>query len=356
MNRVTVDNLISKFSADVGLDLGTSSTPIIVCGTNIKLREPSYIAIDLKRKKVIAIGHEAKVMYGRSHKGIDVIRPVKNSVIGNFEMATALIETLMRRIKHYGLFRPRVMVGIPGDISEVERRAVQEAVRIAGARVVYLIEQSIASAVGVDLPLLESRGNVILDLGGGTSEVSVISYGGIVISRSLKLAGEKLDEAIQAMVRKKYNLLIGDNTAEEIKIAIGSAIPPGSNLRVVVKGRDLTSGLPRGVAISSEDVYECMQEGIRNILELVRNCLESTPAELTGDIIDSGIVMTGGLSQLNGLDTVLSKALNLDCHVVPDPTFCVARGIWKIFRDERLMSAIFKKQRKAMYREMSDYS
>lgn len=346
---------MSRFSADVSMDIGTSNSLIIVRGTDVKLREPSFVAYDVKKKKVIAVGHEAKVMYGRSHKEIEIIRPIKDSVIGNFEMATAMIDFFMKRIKQRVIFKPRVMVGVPTDISEVERRAVHEAVRLAGARTIYLVEQSLASAIGIDLPVMETRGHMILDLGGGKSEISVISYGGIVLSRSIKIAGEKLDEAIQAMVRKKYNLLIGDITSEEVKIAIGSAVAPEKIIRAIVKGRDMTSGLPRAIHITNEDVYESMQENIRSIVELVKTGLESTPPELIGDIIDYGILMTGGLSQLKGIDTILSKSLKLTCKVIQDPSLCVVRGLAKIFKEPRLMTEIFKKRKRAIYREQAEY-
>jgi rod shape-determining protein MreB and related proteins len=342
MFRLTFDNILSRFSADVGIDLGTSNTPIIVKGTGVRLREPSYVAYDLEKKKIIAIGHEAKVMYGRNHRTIEIIRPIKDGAIGNFEMASSMLEFMLRRIKNYGLFRPRIMIGVQTNSSEVERRAIQEAARLAGARVVYIIKHPIAAALGADIAILDSKGAMILDLGGGTSEVTVISLGGIVASRSSTIAGEKMDEAVQSMARKKYNLLIGEITAEEIKIKLGSAIPFEPAVSALVKGRDLASGLPRAVQMSSEDIYECLQESIAAIVELIKNCLESTPPEIMGDIIDSGIMITGGLSQLNGLDICLSKSLGLPCHVATDPAFAVARGIERILKEDRLMKALVK--------------
>ena len=346
MNHLRFDNILSKFSADVGIDLGTSNTPLIVKGTGVKLMEPSFISYDVKKKKIIAVGNDAKAMYGRNHSNIQIVRPVKDSVIGNFEMASAMIEYMLRRIKNYGLFRPRVMIGVPTYVSEVERKAIQEAARLAGARVVYIIDQPIAAALGAGLPIMESRASTVLDLGGGTSEISVVSLGGIVVSRSTKVAGEKMDEAVQSMVKRKYNLLIGENTAEEIKILVGRALPATGPARALVKGRDLTNGLPRAAYVGSDDVFEALKECVQGMAELVKNCLEFTPPELMGDIIDQGIVMTGGLSQLPGLDEVFAQYLKIPFKVAQDPSFCVARGIEKTLKDPRLMENIFRSRKK----------
>jgi rod shape-determining protein MreB and related proteins len=342
MFHLTFDNVLSRFSADVGIDLGTSNTPVIVKGTGVRLREPSYVAYDLEKKRIIAIGHEAKIMYGRNHRTIEIIRPIKDGAIGNFEMASSMLEFMLRRIRNHGFLRPRIMIGVQTNSSEVERRAVQEAARIAGARVIYVIKHPLAAALGADIPILDSRGAMILDLGGGTTEVTVISLGGIVASRSSTIAGEKMDEAVQSMTRKKYNLLIGEITAEEIKMKLGSAIPMAPSLCANVKGRDLASGLPKAIQMNSEDVYDCLQESLSAIIELIKNCMESTPPELLGDIIDSGIMMTGGLAQLNGLDVFLTNAMGLPCHVAPDPAFAIARGIEKILKEGRLMQALIK--------------
>ncbi|MDQ7822434.1 MAG: rod shape-determining protein [Candidatus Eremiobacteraeota bacterium] len=351
MNNITMDTIMSRFSADVGIDLGTATTCVVARGTGVKLCEPSYVAYDIKKKKIIAIGRDAKVMFGRHHGNIQIIRPIKDGVIGNFEMASLFIEFLMRRIKNYGFLRPRVMLGVPADISEVERRAVQEAIRIAGARTVYLVEQPIAAAIGADVPIMESYGCVVLDLGAASSKVSVISLGGIVMSRSTPFASEKMDEAIQTMVRKKFNLLIGDNTSEDLKVNIGAALQLDEPIKVTVKGRDLTSGLPRAIYINSDDINECLIESIRSIVDLVKNCIEFTPPELMGDIIDKGVVMTGGGAMLQGLDVLLTHALKLKCRVPPEPAFCVARGIERIFKDQRLMNAIFKQKKGKISRQ-----
>jgi rod shape-determining protein MreB and related proteins len=346
MFRLTLDNILSRFSADVGIDLGTSSTPIIVKGTGVRLREPSYVAYDHEKKKIIAIGNEARAMYGRNHRTIEVIKPIKDGAIGNFEMASSMLEFMLRRIRNHGFFRPRIMIGVQTNSSEVERRAVQEAARLAGARVIYVIKHPLAAALGANISVMDSRGAMMLDLGGGSTEVTVISLGGIVASRSSTIAGEKMDEAVQALARKKYNLLIGELTAEEIKIRLGSAIPLDPPITALVKGRDLASGLPRGVSMNSDDIYECLQESITAIIELIRNCLESTPPEIIGDIIDSGIMMTGGMAQLKGLDTFLSRSLGLPCQVTNDPEFTIARGIEKVLKEDRLLKALILNEKK----------
>jgi len=346
MNTLLMDTIMSTFSLDVGIDLGTSNTPLIVKNSGVKLREPSYIAMDLKKKRIIAIGHEARLMFGRNHNTIQIMRPVKDSVISNFEMASAMMEHMLKRIKSYGFFRPRIMIGIPSGVSEVERRALQEAARLAGGRVVYLVDQPIAAAIGAELPIMDSRGSMLLDLGGGTSEISVLTLGGIVVSRSSRTAGEKMDESIKAMVRRNYNLLIGDITSEEIKCQIGSAIPLDEPVEVIVKGRDLASGLPRALKVSSDDVYEALRDNINSIIDLIKNCIEWTPPELIGGMLDAGIIMTGGLSQLRGLDRALTRILRIPFRIAPDPTFCVARGIEKIFNDQYIMNTIFEKRKR----------
>lgn len=341
MHFLLLDQFLSNFSSDIGIDLGTANTPVLVRGRGVRLREPSYVAIDREKSRVIAVGNEAKMMYGKTPKHISVIRPVRDGVIANFEIAEEMMKHLLKRLNNQALLRPRVIVGVPSDVSAVERRAVNEAARQAGARVAYIIEQPLAAAIGAGLPVLEPRGNMVVDIGGGTSEAAVISLGGVVISKSIRIAGDEMDEVIVSHIRKTHNLLIGERTAEEVKIDVGSAVPPDFDLATTVKGRELSLGLPRTVRVTGEEICGALQDILINIAELVKATLELTPPELASDIIQEGIVLTGGGSLLRDLDKYLTKSTGIKCCLARDPISCVVYGTDKLFCDEKLMKTIF---------------
>ncbi len=345
-----IDNLfehkiLKRFSHDVVIDLGTSDSSVIVRSAGIKFSEPSFVAYDLRKKSVIAVGHEAKKMLGRTPPEIKIVKPIKEGVIGNFEMASALIDYLLKKIKNSALLKPRIMAAIPVNSSEVERRAIQEALRIAGARVVYLIEQVVAAAIGADIPVMDAYGGLVVDFGAAACRVAIISLGGIVMNRTTPIAGDSVDDAIAAMMRRKFNLLIGDNSAQELKKQLGFVFTTDQEMSMLVKGRDITSGLPACVSVTSQDVSEAMSDCLKTILELVKSCIELAPHELIGDIIEKGITISGGMSFLRGLDRFLSEGLNLKCKIAPDPSFSVALGMERILADSVLMNALFSNRR-----------
>jgi rod shape-determining protein MreB len=341
MSFFYLDQFFSRFSQDVGIDLGTSTTPIIISGKGIKLREPSVIAFDTVQKKVIAVGNEAKRMMGRNPSKLSVIRPIRDGVIADFDVAQEMIRSFMRRVVNQGIVKPRVIVGVPSDITDVERRAVLEAVRSAGARVVYLVSQPLAAAIGADLPVLEPRGSMILDIGGGTSEVAVISMGGLVFSKSIRIAGDEMDEAIVNYLRRTRNFYIGEKTAEEVKIGLGCAFKVEYPDSMQISGMDLNRSLPGTITIDSNEVFQALEEIICRFAELVLTTLESIPPEIVGDIIDHGIVLAGGGSQLRGFDEFLSRKTMVNCFRAPDPQLCVVLGTEKLFKDPRLMRIVF---------------
>ncbi|MDE2511764.1 MAG: rod shape-determining protein, partial [Elusimicrobia bacterium] len=294
-----LDFLFSLFSNDMGIDLGTANTLVYVKGQGIVLREPSVVAIDRETRRVLAIGAEAKRMLGRTPASIVAVRPLKNGVIADFEVTQEMIKYFIRKVHNRrSLLHPRVVIGIPSGITEVERRAVQESAEQAGARRVYLIEEPMAAAIGADLPISEPHGNFIVDIGGGTTEAAVISLGGLVVSKSLDIAGDEMDEAVMMHFRRKYNLLIGETTAEEVKIQIGSVFPLKEEKTMEVKGRDQATGLPKTVLITSEEVRQALMEPVQLILDVIKNTLEETPAELAADLVDRGIMLAGGGSLL----------------------------------------------------------
>ena len=328
------DFLFSLFSNDMGIDLGTANTLVYVKNQGIVLREPSVVAIDRESRRVLAIGAEAKRMLGRTPSSIIAVRPLKNGVIADFEVTQEMIKYFIRKVHNRrSLLHPRIVIGIPSGITEVERRAVQESAEQAGAREVYLIEEPMAAAIGADLPISEPHGNFIVDIGGGTTEAAVISLGGLVVSKSIDIAGDEMDEAVMMHFRRKYNLLIGETTSEEVKIQIGSVFPLKEEKTMEVKGRDQATGLPKTVLITSEEVRQALMEPVQLILDVIKNTLEETPAELAADLVDRGIMLAGGGSLLRGLPDLIRQETELPVHRAADPLSCVAMGTGKFLEE-----------------------
>jgi rod shape-determining protein MreB len=328
--------------ADIAIDLGTANTLIQVRGEGIVLNEPSVVALDRGTGRIRAIGLEAKRMLGRTPEGILAVRPMRDGVIADVDMAEIMLRHFLQMVLPKGLFRarPRVVIGVPSGITEMERRAVRSAAAAAGAKEVYLISEPMAAAIGVGLPVVTPHGSMVVNIGGGTTEIGVIALSGIVADASIRVAGNEMDEAIAAFVRKGYNLLIGEATSESIKIQIGSAYPDGHEREMEVKGRDLVSGIPKTVKIGSAEIREAIQEPIQAIVEAVRRALEVTPPELASDIVDEGIVMTGGGAQLRGLDWLLGHEVSLPIHVDEEPLTCVVRGAGAVLEDWGMYSGV----------------
>jgi rod shape-determining protein MreB and related proteins len=318
--------LFSRFNRDIGIDLGTANTLVYVAGRGIVLREPSVVAVNKDDGKVIRVGAEAKRMLGRTPANIIAVRPLKDGVIADYEQTEEMLRHFISSVSAKTLFRKTVVVGIPSGVTEVERRAVIEAARKAGATHAYVVEEPMAAAIGAGLPVAEPSGSIIVDIGGGTTEVAVISLGGIVSSRSVRTAGDELDEAIIAYVKRAFNLAIGDRTAEQVKIEIGSAFPLEKEMEMVIKGRDLISGLPRSAIITSEEVRTAISEQVREIIEAIKLTLEATPPELAGDAMERGIYLAGGGALLRGLDKLISRETMVPVHIANDPLSCVALG------------------------------
>jgi len=311
----------------IGIDLGTSSVLVYIKGKGIVLKEPSVVAIDKNDNKILAVGEQARLMLGKTPGNIMAIRPMRDGVIADYEVTEAMLKYFINKVcGRRLLFRPLVMVCVPAEVTSVERRAVLEAATSAGAKKAYLIEEPMAAAIGAGLNVEEPAGNMVLDIGGGTTDAAVISLGGIVVSQSIRVAGHKMDEAIIRYVRKNYNLMIGERTAEEVKIRIGSAYPMDENTGMEIRGRDLINGLPKTLTITADEVRESLLEPVSAIVDTVKAVLEKTPPELAADIIDRGIVMTGGGGLLRGLDLLLSPATGLPVRVADDPISCVAIG------------------------------
>ncbi len=316
----------NKFGRDIGIDLGTANTLVHVGGRGVILREPSVVAINKDNGEVLAVGEEAKRMLGRTPSHIVATRPLKDGVIADFEQTERMLQYFISKVSNRFLLRRTVVVGIPSGVTEVERRAVIEASRNAGATQAYVIEEPMAAAFGAGLPVDEPSGSMIVDIGGGTTEVAVISLGGIVHSRSIRIAGDELDEAISSYVRRAYNLYIGDRTAEMTKIEIGSAYALEQELQITIKGRDLVTGLPRSAVITSEEVRMAIQEPLNAIVEAVKLTLEATPPELAADAMDHGIVLAGGGALLRGLDRLISEETMMPVLIAKDPLSCVVIG------------------------------
>lgn len=317
------------FSKDIGIDLGTANTLVFMKGKGIVMREPSVVAVDIRSEEVLAVGTQAKEMIGRTPGSIVAVRPLKDGVIADFDVTATMLKHFIRKaIKSNSFSRPRVVVCIPSGVTEVERRAVEDAARQAGAKEVELIEEPMAAAIGAGLPVAEPTGSMVVDIGGGTAEVAVISLGDIVAAVSVRMAGDKFDDAIVNYIKKKYNLLIGERTAEEIKVAIGSAYPVEEvkGAFMEIKGRNLVDGLPKNVTVHAEEVREALADCILTIVEAVKSTLEKTPPELAADIIDHGITLTGGGALLRGLDRLIAQETGMPVQVAESPLDCVAEG------------------------------
>lgn len=328
-----LDSLLGVFSTDLAIDLGTANTCVYVKGHGLVLREPSVVAVkrdNRGNKVVLAVGHDAKRMLGRVPGNIEAIRPMKDGVIADFEVTEAMLRHFISKAHKSNHFvHPRVMICVPTGVTQVEKRAVKESAQSAGAREVYLIEEPMAAAIGANLPITEPISNMVVDIGGGTTEVAVISLAGIVYSRSVRVGGDKMDEAIMTHVKRKYNLLIGETSAEDIKIQIGSAYPLDPEETLEIKGRDLLDGIPKNITITSEEIRKSTAEQVDSIVQAVRIALEQTPPELAADIVDRGIVLTGGGALLKGLDQLLRDQTNLPITVVDDPLSTVVMGTGK---------------------------
>jgi rod shape-determining protein MreB len=321
--------LLGFFSRDIGIDLGTANTLVTVRDRGIVISEPSVVAIDTRTKRVLAVGAEAKRMLGRTPASITAVRPLRDGVISDFDVTQEMIAYFVRKVHdRVGMVpRPRMLLGIPSGVTEVEKRAVRDAAMNAGARWAGLIEEPMAAAIGAGLPVGEPTGSLIVDIGGGTTEVAVISLGGIVVSRSIRVGGDEMDVDIVAYARREYNLFLGERTAEDIKIAIGSAAPGDWDAqRVTLRGRDLLTGLPRSVEVGAEQIREAIEPSVALIVETVKDTIEETPPELVADIMDQGIVLAGGGALLCGLDRRISEATQMPVHVANDPLTCVVRG------------------------------
>ena len=317
----------SLFSNDIGIDLGTANTLVYVKDRGIVLREPSVVAIQEGTRKVLAVGDEAKRMLGRTPGNIIAIRPMKAGVIADFEITEAMLRYFIKKIHvRRKMVRPRIIIAVPSDITEVEKRAVKDSATHAGAREVFLIEEPMAAAIGVGLPVQEPAGNMVVDIGGGTTEVALISLAGIVYSRTVRVGGDEMDECIVQYMKRVYNLMIGERTAEEIKITMGSAYPTGEETSTEVKGRDLVAGLPKTLTITSEEIREALQEPVSSIIDAVRVTLERCPPELSADLVDRGMVLAGGGALLRGLDKLIAEQTGLPVHVADDPLSAVAEG------------------------------
>lgn len=316
------------FSKDMGIDLGTANTLVFVKGKGIIVNEPSVVAINSSTKEVLAVGDEAKQMIGRTPGNIVATRPLKDGVIADFATTEAMLKYFIQKAYKKGLFvsKPRVIVCVPSGVTAVEMRAVYEATKNAGAREAHLIEEPMAAAIGAGLPVEEPTGSMVVDIGGGTSEVAIISLGGIVTSKSLRVAGDELDEYIVNYIKKEYNLMIGERTAEEIKMTIGSAFPKSKEESKEVRGRDLVTGLPKTMTITSTEIMETIKEPVNAIIDAIKVTLEKTPPELAADIMESGIMLTGGGALLSGLDQLITKETGMPVHIAAEPLNCVALG------------------------------
>jgi len=327
---VLFDWILGKFSSDLAIDLGTANTLVYVKGKGIILSEPSVVAVHMDSKgvkKVLAVGSEAKKMLGRTPGNIMAIRPMRDGVIADFDITEAMLRHFILSVHNRRtLVRPRIIVSVPSGITQVERRAVRETVESAGAREIYLIEEPMAAAIGAGLPITEATSSMVVDIGGGTTEVAVISLSGIVYAKSLRIAGDKIDEEIVQYMKRKYSLLIGERTGEMIKMTIGCAYPDKEMRTVEVKGRDLISGIPKIIEINSEEIREAITEPISLIVDTIKNCLENSPPELAGDIVDRGIMLTGGGALLRNLDVLIREETGLPVTIADDPLSTVARG------------------------------
>ncbi len=329
-----LDAITGRFSKDIGIDLGTANTVVYVRGEGIVLREPSVVAIDKNSQEVMAIGNEAYSMVGRTPGNIIAVRPMKDGVIANFDITEKMVRAFIKKVTKSRRFaRPRILIGVPWGITEVEKRAVLDAGMQAGARQTLLIDEPMAAAIGANIQVTEPEGHMVIDIGGGTTEVAVISLGGIVVCKSSRIAGDEFDEAIMSHCRKNYNLLIGERMAEKLKFEIGSAYPFDEEKTMTVRGRDLLSGLPKTFTLSSFEIRDALSEPISSVVDTVRITLEKTPPELSADIMEKGILITGGGSLLHGLTNFIMEETEIPVHRVEDPLSCVAMGTGRILEN-----------------------
>ncbi|EKA1283333.1 rod shape-determining protein [Campylobacter jejuni] len=340
-----LDQLIGFFSSDMGIDLGTANTLVLVKDKGIVINEPSVVAVERERygskAKILAVGKEAKDMVGKTPGNIEVIRPMKDGVIADFDMTEKMIRYFIEKThRRKSFLRPRIIISVPYGLTQVERKAVRESALSAGAREVFLIEEPMVAAIGASLPIQEPKGNLVVDIGGGTTEIGVISLSGLVISKSIRTAGDKLDMSIVNYVKEKYNLIIGERTGEEIKITIGSAIQLPKELSMVVKGRDQVSGLLSRIELTSEDVREAMREYLKEIADALKMVLEMMPPDLASDIVENGVVLTGGGALIRGLDKYLSEIVRLPVYIADEPLLAVAKGTGKALEEISLLQQL----------------
>ena len=336
-----LDHLIGFFSYDMGIDLGTANTLVLVKDKGVVIDEPSVVAVQYEkngRQKILAVGHDAKEMVGKTPGDIRAIRPMKDGVIADFDMTEKMIRYFIEKAhKRTSFLRPRVLISVPYGITQVEKKAVRESALSAGAREVFLMEEPMAAAIGANLPVQDPQGSVVVDIGGGTTEIGVISLGGLVVAKSIRTAGDKIDLAIVNYVKEKYNLLIGDRMGEDIKIKVGSAIPLAQELTMGVKGRDQVKGVLSRIELSSEDIREAMREPLKEIADALKYVLENMAPDLAGDIVENGIVLTGGGALIRGLDKYLSDVVKLPVYVADEPLLAVARGTGKTLEEISLL-------------------
>ncbi|EJJ3188493.1 rod shape-determining protein [Campylobacter jejuni] len=340
-----LDQLIGFFSSDMGIDLGTANTLVLVKDKGIVINEPSVVAVERERygskAKILAVGKEAKDMVGKTPGNIEAIRPMKDGVIADFDMTEKMIRYFIEKThRRKSFLRPRIIISVPYGLTQVERKAVRESALSAGAREVFLIEEPMAAAIGASLPIQEPKGNLVVDIGGGTTEIGVISLGGLVISKSIRTAGDKFDMSIVNYVKEKYNLIIGERTGEEIKITIGSAIQLPKELSMVVKGRDQVSGLLSRIELTSEDVREAMREYLKEIADALKMVLEMMPPDLASDIVENGVVLTGGGALIRGFDKYLSEIVRLPVYIADEPLLAVAKGTGKALEEISLLQQL----------------
>ncbi len=340
-----IDSLWGLVTNDIGIDLGTTKTMATVKGKGIIIKEPSVVALNKNTKQILAVGAEARRMIGRTPANIVAVKPLSDGVISDFDTTEAMIRYFIRKahegdIKSFKIPRPRVVVGVPSIVTEVESRAVIDAALSAGARKAYVIEESMAATIGADLPIEDASGNMVVDIGGGTTDIAIISLGGIVVDKTIRTAGVEMDEEIVDFARHKYNLLIGERTAENIKIAIGSAAPLKKEKEINMRGRDLVSGLPKDIKVSSVEIREVLMKPLGDIADAVKDAIESTPPELLSDILEKGIMFAGGGSLLRGIDRYFSKKLKTPVNVAEDPISCVVKGAGKVLEDIDLLSKV----------------
>ncbi|ANE35363.1 cell wall shape-determining protein [Campylobacter iguaniorum] len=343
-----LDQIIGFFSSDMGIDLGTANTIVLVKDKGIVINEPSVVAVQREKygkQKILAVGHDAKEMVGKTPGDIEAIRPMRDGVIADFDMTEKMIRYFIEKThKRKSFLRPRIIISVPYGLTQVERKAVRESALSAGAREVFLIEEPMAAAIGANLPIREPQGSLVVDIGGGTTEIGVVSLGGLVISKSIRTAGDKIDNSIVNYLKEKYNLLIGERTGEDIKIKIGSAVQLPKELSIVVKGRDQVGGLLSRVELTSEDVREAMREPLKEIADALKTVLEMMPPDLAGDIVERGVVLTGGGALIRGLDKYLADIVKLPVYVADEPLLAVAKGTGKALEEISLLQQLMNEE------------